>query len=255
MREGRPSLTAQLIAAHRLGFERVSVPYGDPSADEALARDVAGETRPAANEWMRHYLRVRTAFFDRVVVDAIDRGDRQIVLIGAGYDGRPLRYSREGVSWWEIDHPDTQADKRGRMVRLGLPASAITFLPHDLETQGFAAALAESGFDGGSPSLLCCEGVAAYLTPHALDQLLGELRAIAASGTRLVISLSVATPSAGAAERRRKLHARLATFGEPVVSTLGPEEAHQLFARTGWRRAGASSRSESSGLVIVRPGC
>jgi len=34
-------VTAQRVAAHRLTFDRLLAPYGDPAADEALARDVA----------------------------------------------------------------------------------------------------------------------------------------------------------------------------------------------------------------------
>jgi O-methyltransferase involved in polyketide biosynthesis len=37
---------------------------------------------------MRGYLEARTAFFDRVVVNAIGRDVRQIVVLEAGYDGR-----------------------------------------------------------------------------------------------------------------------------------------------------------------------
>lgn len=37
---------------------------------------------------MARYLRARTAFFDRVVVNAPGRGVRQVLTVGAGYDGR-----------------------------------------------------------------------------------------------------------------------------------------------------------------------
>jgi hypothetical protein len=36
------SVTARRVAAHRLTFDRIPAAYGDPVADEALARDVAG---------------------------------------------------------------------------------------------------------------------------------------------------------------------------------------------------------------------
>jgi len=63
---------------------------------------------------MHEYIRARTAFFDRVVVSAIDRGVAQVVIGGAGYDGRAFRYAKPGVRWFEVDHPATQADKRAR---------------------------------------------------------------------------------------------------------------------------------------------
>ena len=86
MREGEPSVTAQHVAAHRLGFARAPTEYGDPEADQLLARDVAHGA--LATSPMARYLAARTAFFDRVVVDAIDEGLTQLVAVGAGYDGR-----------------------------------------------------------------------------------------------------------------------------------------------------------------------
>ena len=96
MREGEASATAQRVAALRLTFERVAAPYGDPSADERLARDVAAGV-PAGSSPLVHYLEARTTFFDRVVVGALDRGVAQVVVAGAGYDGRALRYAKPGA--------------------------------------------------------------------------------------------------------------------------------------------------------------
>jgi len=66
VRDGQASVTAQRVAAHRLTFGRVQAPYGDPSADEALARDVAAAAVAEPGP-MREYLRARTRFFDGVV--------------------------------------------------------------------------------------------------------------------------------------------------------------------------------------------
>ncbi|MGA8725982.1 MAG: SAM-dependent methyltransferase [Acidimicrobiales bacterium] len=253
MRDGQPSLSAQRVAARRVAFPRAAATFGDPSADDALARDVAGGGLASSGGLIEQYLRARTSFFDRVMVDAIDRGVSQIVLLGAGYDGRSLRYRREGVSWWEIDHPVTQADKRARMDRLGLPATGITFVSFDLESPGLATALVESGFDPDRSSLQCCEGVAAYLTPDALECLLTEVRAVATDGTRIALSLSVTPASEEAADRHQDLHGRLAALGEPIVSSLRAQDAFDLFARTRWRQVDATDRSELAGLVVARP--
>ncbi len=43
MEDGRASVTARRMAAHRLGFTRVPAAYGDPAADEALAADIAAD--------------------------------------------------------------------------------------------------------------------------------------------------------------------------------------------------------------------
>src|SRR5260370_5068880 len=120
MEDGGPSASARRVAAHRLEFTRVPAAYGDPAADEALAADVAAGHVALANR-MHDYLAARTAFFDRTVVRAVDRGVRQVVIGAAGYDGRAFRYARPGVRWFEVDHPATQRDKLRRLERLRPP--------------------------------------------------------------------------------------------------------------------------------------
>jgi len=123
MRPGQASVTAQRVAAHRLTFDRLPAPYGDPGADDALATDVAAAASAAPGP-MREYLRARTRFFDGVVTRALGRGCTQVVTGAAGYDGRSLRYAKPGVLWFEVDHPATQNDKRARLDRLG--SAAVT---------------------------------------------------------------------------------------------------------------------------------
>src|SRR4051794_28586748 len=82
VRDGQASATAQRVAAIRLGFERPHAEHGDPGADDLLGRDVAGDlTFAGTSDGMVRYLRARTAFFDRGVLSAIDRGVRQIVVV------------------------------------------------------------------------------------------------------------------------------------------------------------------------------
>lgn len=141
MREGSPSLTAQRVAAYRAGFERLPAPFGDVWGDERLTRDVAGSRPFTPHERMARYLQGRTAFFDRVAVNGLERGVTQVAAIGAGYDGRALRYAKPGVRWFELDHPVTQADKRLRLARLQIDATPIAFLAVDMAVGATAAAL------------------------------------------------------------------------------------------------------------------
>ena len=252
MREGSPSLTAQRVAAYRLTFERLAVPYGEPAADEALARDVATRVPDQPSEPMARYLRARTAFFDRVVTNAIERGVSQVVMLGAGYDGRSLRYAQPAVRWWEVDHPDTQADKLARLDRLGIAVGHIAFLGHDLEGGGLAAALADSGFEPDAPSQLCCEGLTVYLRPGSVELLLSELRSLATPGTRLAISLSTSRGEE-TSDRRRRFQAAVAALGEPAMTALTAEDARSLLTRNRWRPVATSERSQRAGFVVAAP--
>ena len=185
------SQTAQRVAAYRLGFDRLAAPTsdGDPGADERLAADVAAGLTVDRSSPMGRYLRARTAFFDRVVVNALGRHVAQIVLVGAGYDGRALRYGAPGVRWWEVDRSVTQADKESRLSRLGIAAENVTFVPLDLDDGGLADALTDAGFEPDTPSLFIAEGITPYLKAETIRSLFQELRAVATVGTRLAISL------------------------------------------------------------------
>jgi methyltransferase (TIGR00027 family) len=250
MRDDAPSQTARGVAAHRLNYERLEVPYGDPAADEALTRDVADGLRRGPDSPRHEYLRQRTAFFDRVVVNSIDRRVRQVVVGAAGYDGRAFRYARPGVRWFEVDHPATQADKLARIARLGLGTSHIRFVAADFVTDPVADLLTAAGLDTGRVTLFLLEGVAAYLEQPVLERVLREFRAVTVAGSPLAISVSA--DSARSAERER-FKAAVAAVGEPVRSTLSPTAARELLAGAGWQvPEEGRDRLRSAGLLLAR---
>jgi methyltransferase (TIGR00027 family) len=254
VRDGLPSVTAARVAAYRLALERLPFPSGDPAADERLTADVAagvGDFEPS--ERMGRYLAARTRFFDRVVVGAIERGVAQLVVVGAGYDGRSLRYARPGVRWIEVDHPDTQADKRARLRRLGIDAAHVAFVGFDLREQGLTEALVAAGLHPDAPAQLLCEGVAVYLESAVLETMLTELRALAAPGTRLAMSSFTALPTAEAGVRER-FAAAVGAVGEPVRSSLDADAVTRLLNQARWREVEVPERSARAGFVIAAPG-
>ena len=250
MREGTASRTARGVAAHRLDYARVETPYGDPAADEALTRDVAdGLERPPGTR-MHEYLRSRTAFFDRVVVNSLDHGVRQVVVGGAGYDGRAFRYAKRGVRWFEVDHPATQADKLERVARLGLDTRHIRFVAADFTDAPVAGLLLGAGLDIDRRALFLFEGVAVYLEQRVLERVLGAFREVTVDGSPLAISVSV--PSARP-EARARFQATVADAGEPARTVLSPEAADDLLTRTGWQVTDLGrDRLRSAGLLLAR---
>jgi methyltransferase (TIGR00027 family) len=257
--DGSPSATAQRVAARRLGFERQEAPFGDPSADERLARDVAGSlltgsSAPPPDDPMARYLKARTAFFDRVLLNALDREVGQVVIAGAGYDARALRYAKAGVKWFEVDHPATQADKRARLERLGIGAGHITFVAADFREPGLGQAIIAGGYEPAAPSLILLEGVAVYLDLPVLESVLTELRGLSTVGCRLAVSFSVSGGSADRDARREQFQAGVGALGEPASTFLGPEESAALLARSGWAVREISDKARLAGFVVAEPG-
>lgn len=248
MREGMPSRTARHVAAYRLGYPRIPSAVGDPEADDRLASDVAAGVEGERNPGMGRYLRFRTAFFDRVVVNGLDRGITQVAVLGAGYDGRALRYAKPGVRWFEVDHPATQGDKRDRMARLAITSPDLTFVAADLVHDDVAAALTAEGFAPDVPSLLLCEGLVVYLAPDVVATLLARLRSIAAAGTRLALSTRV--PGADPV-RRQHFAERVAGEGEPFA--LGDADVPAMLTAARWRPAELSEGAQRTGMVVGVP--
>ncbi len=250
-----PSATAAHVAAARGGVDRLAAPHGDPAADDRLARDVADADADAGagtlSEAMLRHIEGRTRFFDRVVVNAIGRGVRQVALLGAGYDGRALRYAAPGVVFFEVDHPATQADKLARLKRLGIDRDRITFVGFDLTEPGLAPALQDAGLDPEAPCAYLCEGLLVYLPPPAVGALLDDLRALAAPGTRLALS----APARGrrAEPGHARFRARVAELGEPVRNDLDADGLRALLIDRRWRAVELSERAAAAGFLVAAP--
>jgi methyltransferase (TIGR00027 family) len=260
MREGTASETARRVAAHRRRCPRVYAPGGRPHDDEALCTDVAASVEIREGR-MHRYLCRRTSFFDHVVVDALDEGVRQVVLVGAGYDSRAMRYTRSGVTWFEVDHPATQADKLERVARLGLSTDGIVFVPADLTVDDVATWLVAAGVIAAAPSLLVVEGLASYLDEDVLEAALASLRTLAHGTNRLAVSveLELSDLDVDAAARAAAFQGAVASMGEPIRNRLSVEALDDLLRRAGWRRidddvndalSGADGRL---GLLVAAP--
>jgi methyltransferase (TIGR00027 family) len=222
------SRTAQGVAAVRAGFERPATPDGDPDAQRRIARGM----RPGRAVKLRDHLLERTAFFDRVVLDALDRGIDQVVIMGAGYDDRALRFPSPGVRFFELDHPATQADKRRRLE--GIDAGP-TFVPVDLANDSVADALSAAQQSDARPTLFICEGLLVYLEPAAIVSMLSALAGRAAAGSELAASLAVHSPEyRSEAVLARANEARGGGGAEPWRTIL-PRDAHlALLHEAGW---------------------
>ena len=246
MKEGTASHTAQSVAARRLQYERAAAPYGDPEADEALTRDVADGRTPEPGR-MHEYIRGRTAFFDRVVVNSLDHGITQVVIGGAGYDGRAFRYAKPGVRWFEVDHPATQQDKRARIARLGLASPQLSFIPADFTADPVAESLLAAGLDPARPALFLFEGVAVYLDRPVIERVLAGFRAVTTVGSLLAISVSTGATS----QTRARFADRVAALGEPARTVLTFEDASALLSAAGWKLRQPGDRQRSAGLLLA----
>jgi methyltransferase (TIGR00027 family) len=256
------SLAAQRVARHRLSATRLRGEFGDHVADERFTHDLLDPSAPEPDAAVAAYLGVRTAFFDRVVVDATERGVAQVVVVGGGLDGRPLRYGRPGVRWFELDHPEVLRDKAARLDRLGIDCAGAFPVPVDLAAPGVddrvGRALDVVGHDAAVPTLVLCEGVATRLPRPVVAAVLTQLRGRCAPGSRLAISLSIGA-AAVCNERREAVQAAAESLAGGARHPLTAADAVEVFRATGWSVV-ESSRDDSrrqralhAGLLLLTP--
>jgi len=247
MIDGKPSGTARGVAAIRSKLERPASPSGDPASELKLYetliaeinRDVPRDPRRVHDLGMM--MAVRTRFFDQTVVDALANGINQIVILGAGYDGRALRFRTPGVRFFEVDHPATQADKRARLAAVNARVDDITFVAADLTHPGLADTLARWGHNPVRPTQWLCEGLLRYL-PEAWVRALFDSSAIC-SAPGSVFAASVATRVAGSGHddpARLQREQELAKAGEPVLTVPTPEVALGWLESAGWKVQGTA---------------
>jgi methyltransferase (TIGR00027 family) len=120
------------------------------------------------------YFNARTQYFDEVLLQEIRGGVQQVVILGAGFDSRSLRFSDalRAVRVFEVDMPEVLALRAERLFEeRPMPSSAIA-VPIDFEHQDAAAALRERGFSSDAVTLFLWEGVTYYLPEDAVKAIL-----------------------------------------------------------------------------------
>lgn len=113
----------------------------------------------------------RTKYIDDLLLQTVQHGVQQVIILGAGFDTRALRLPfLKQLPVIEIDHPNTAALKTSTLRALPgqLPAN-IRYLQIDFNTQSLEALLQEHQVDVNIPTTIIWEGVTNYLTQEAID--------------------------------------------------------------------------------------
>lgn len=223
------SRTSQVVALNRANFDRPHSAEGDPEAQKRLCIGM----QPTRLIWP---MLERTRFFDEQVQSAISLGISQVVICGAGYDDRALRFRTEGVRFFELDHPVTQADKLRRLKSMDADMEWLTLVPIDFCSDDVEAKLSVAGHDAGCPTLFVCEGLLVYLNQQVGCKLLAGLRSRAAVGSVLAASLAVHPEGADSDKVAAAVNTRRrAGKTEPWLTILSVNSYLALFKQTGWK--------------------
>lgn len=229
----QPSRTALGAAGYRAAHQLLDGGeiFSDPFARIILGDDaeaiIGALSADPAQRSMRIFMAARSRFAEDRLGEAVSRGVRQAVVLGAGLDTFALRnpYPDPGLRVFEVDHPATQAWKRRRLSETGLsiPAS-LTFAAIDFERDDLGHGLRDAGFDPDRPAFFIWLGVVPYLGRAAIAATLRYIASV--PGSEVVFDYS--EPLENYPPDRRAgivaLAAYAAEIGEPWLSHFDPDE-------------------------------
>lgn len=207
--EQQPSETAMIVTFYRALAaydEREEIKGHDFLAEKFLAEDRKNIIKdPAARTWliknppgMYEYFIARTAYFDKIVEEALQGKIPQIAFLGAGYDSRAYRFKDyiESTMIFEIDAPTTQQRKKELLQKAGiLTPEQLIFVSCDFNKASLQEVLLRAGFDKNKKTLFIWEGVTFYLLPKAVDDTLSFIKSNSPIGSTVCFDYASSSPS------------------------------------------------------------
>jgi methyltransferase (TIGR00027 family) len=135
------------------------------------------------------YVVARTKYIDAAFEQALAESFDQVLLFGAGFDTRALRFQAQAQQTriFELDAPPTQQAKRQQYQKRGLSVPPnVVFIAIDFDKESLPDKLDAAGFQKGRRSLFILEGLLMYLEPESVQATFQTIRDYAGAGSRVV---------------------------------------------------------------------
>ncbi|MCP3901006.1 MAG: class I SAM-dependent methyltransferase [Desulfobacteraceae bacterium] len=204
MKEQKASRSAGIIAAHRAmesykdSEDRICY---DPFARQFLPSNftVIGETEASEEDALELFKMIvpgfheffiaRTKYIDEYLLNSINAGLEQLVILGAGYDSRSYRIEelKNKVKILEVDYPATQNAKKEKLIEIfqGLPGH-VTYVPLDFLKETLKSSLSDNGYDKSLTTLFIWEGVTMYIDIEAVNETLSFIAKNTGKGSSVI---------------------------------------------------------------------
>lgn len=241
--ESQPSYTAHTVAFCRAlsaSEDRKAFRGQDTLAEIFIAENGRRPLHdPAARAWVMEklidpgvyeFLIARTAWLDRIFVNALRGNIPQIVFLGAGYDTRSYRFASliRDTRVFELDMEPTQLRKRECLSRADVPVpEQVTFVSVNFNRDTLASALSSSGFDRTRKTLFIWEGVMYYLSIESIDQTLSFVKKNSPAGSEICFDYRTVAPEIEQGNNDSpEIRSQMKTIRsiEPIRFWIGAEE-------------------------------
>ena len=133
------------------------------------------------------YFNARTRYFDDVLLEEARAGLEQVVILGAGFDSRSLRFAdaMRAARVFEVDMPTVLVIRAERLPLDETAASAVA-VPIDFEHEDLGDALRQRGYAPAARTLFLLEGVSYYLPEAAVKAVLALVASQSGPGSGIL---------------------------------------------------------------------
>jgi methyltransferase (TIGR00027 family) len=211
------------------------------------------------------YVIARTKYFDEAFSAALSQGFDQIVILGAGFDSRAIRFGdlNSGTIVFELDAPITQQEKLKayESKKFTIP-KGLVFVPIDFNKERLEDKLNRAGFVAGKKTLFMLEGVTMYLSKDAVEGALRFISESSGKGSLIVFDHIYGGVLRGENKYygEKGMYKRTAKAGEEWTFALEENEAEPFLAKFGFTVKDCCSAHEleeryfrnSKGVIVTK---
>ena len=138
----------------------------DTKAEEIWAAEGFPLKGKSKSKWLAYYMGMRSAVFDRWVVEKMDMVPEAVVIhLGCGMDSRILRAGDERHLWFDVDFPEVIGQRR----RYYADTENYKMVASDVRDRLWMEDIP------GNAAIVVMEGISMYLQPEELKAVLGNL--------------------------------------------------------------------------------
>ena len=138
----------------------------DTKAEEIWAAEGFPLKGKSKSKWLAYYMGMRSAVFDRWVVEKMDMAPEAVVIhLGCGMDSRILRAGDEKHLWFDVDFPEVIGQRR----RYYAQTETYKMVASDVRDRLWMEDIP------GNAAIVVMEGISMYVRPEELEDVLRNL--------------------------------------------------------------------------------
>jgi len=129
-----------------------------------------------------NYIQIRTKYFDRSLERWLKKyNNSQVVIIGAGFDSRAIRFKElagDGTVFYELDLKAMLEYKDNILTQINHPRNSKEniYVPINLHTDDISTSLINNKFDKNKNTIFLLEGISFFIEPKQIKKLLFSLK-------------------------------------------------------------------------------